>query len=114
VKNKSATPTLGELELAVLVAVLRLGAEAYGLRLGEELERRLHRTLTLSHVYATLTRLEDRGLVRSRLGDPAPQRGGRRKRIYAVQPAGKAALAAAHRAMKAMAADLESVFKGAS
>lgn len=102
------------MEQGTLLAVLRLGADAYGLRIKDEIERHARRTVSLSNVYATLTRLESKGFVRSRFGDPSPHRGGRRKRLYAVQPAGKAALGAIYRTAKATAADLESLFKGAS
>jgi PadR family transcriptional regulator, regulatory protein PadR len=111
--KKSRTPSINEIEQGILLAVLRLRDDAYGLRIREDIERRTGRAISLSNVYATLTRLEGKGLVRSRLGDPSPCRGGRRKRLYTVQPSGKAALNANYRTLKAMAADLESLFKGA-
>ena len=94
-----------------MVAILRLRDAAYGLRIRDEIASRSHATMSLSNVYATLARLEDKGMVRSKLGDPSPQRGGRRKRLYAVTAAGKAALAANYRAFKALVADLEAWFK---
>jgi len=82
---------LGEFEQLVLLAVLRVGAEAYGVPVHEEL-RRSGRELTLGTIYKTLSRLEAKGLVDSRSGEPTARRGGRRKRYYAVTAAGEAAL----------------------
>jgi PadR family transcriptional regulator, regulatory protein PadR len=110
--KKSTAAAINEMELGTLLAVLRLGAEAYGLRVRDEIEGRTARSVSLSNVYATLTRLEAKGFVRSHLGDPSPQRGGRRKRLYVVRPAGKAVIEANYRTFKAMAADLETLFKG--
>jgi len=83
---------LGELEQVVLLAVMRVGDEAYGVPVLHEIERQTGRDLALAAVYKTLTRLEDKGLVSSREGEPTPVRGGRRKRYYAVSPMGRAAL----------------------
>src|SRR5881409_85269 len=75
-------PVLGELEQVVLLSVMRVGDDAYGVPILAEIEREAGRELTLATVYKTLSRLEDKGLVVSRLGDPTPARGGRRKRFY--------------------------------
>lgn len=83
---------LGEFEQLVLLAVLRLGDDAYGVPVLAEIERATGRTPTMATVHATLSRLETKGLVSSRLGEPTPQRGGRRKRYFAVTPAGKRAV----------------------
>ena len=109
--KKSVDAALSEIELSVLVAVKRLGDEAYGLRIRDDIASRSGQSLSLSNVYATLTRLEERGVVRSTMGDPSPERGGRRKRLYAVTAAGKTAIAANYRAFKALVADLEASFK---
>lgn len=78
----------GEFELLVLIAILRLGDDAYGVTILDELERRTTRTLTLGTVYKTLGRLEQKGYLRTRVAPPTPQRGGRRRKLYAVTAAG--------------------------
>jgi DNA-binding PadR family transcriptional regulator len=90
-----AAPALGEFELYVLLAVLRLGDDAYGVSIRDELERRTARQFTLGAIYKTLGRLEDKRLVAGRDGDPSPVRGGRRKRLYRLAPAGVQAVAQA-------------------
>lgn len=84
---------LGEIEHLVLLVVARLGPDAYGMRISEELAERAGRDVSIGSVYAALDRLEQRGYVRSRVGDPTPQRGGRAKRFFAVARAGIEALA---------------------
>jgi DNA-binding PadR family transcriptional regulator len=79
---------LGNFELMVLLAVLRLGEDAYGVTIGRELETQTGREVVIASVYAALERLEDRGLVVSSLGDSTPERGGRAKRYYRVTGAG--------------------------
>jgi PadR family transcriptional regulator, regulatory protein PadR len=88
---------LNDIEQAVLVSVLALDAEAYGVAVKEEAERRTARKLATGTVYAVLSKAEDAGLVESRLGEPTPERGGRRKRFYAVTDHGRRALSEAHR-----------------
>ena len=97
---------LGELEQIVMLAVLRVGDDAYGVPILDEIQRETGRELALATVYKTLSRLEDKGLVASRIGEPTPQRGGRRKRYYAVTPAGMRDLRASVRALGRMAAGL--------
>ena len=75
---------LGQFELIVLLAVLRLGDEAYGVPISREIEDAIGREPALASVYATLERLEDRGLVSSELGEPTAERGGRAKRYFHV------------------------------
>lgn len=82
----------GEFELLVMLAVLRLGAGAYGVTVREELERKTSRALTLGTVYKTLGRLEEKGYLRSRTGEPTAERGGRRKKFYQVTPSGLATI----------------------
>ena len=89
---------LGELEQLILLAILRLGDGAYGVTIRAELAHRAKRTLSPGALYTALDRLEAKGLVTSRLGDPTPQRGGRAKRHIAVTAAGMRALARAVRA----------------
>lgn len=79
-------PTLGEFEQIVLLAVLRLGEDAYTVSIIEEIERRTGRRLSHAAVYVALTRMEKKGLVHSRLGPPSPVRGGRAKRFFRIDP----------------------------
>lgn len=84
---------LGEFELLVLAAVLRLGGDAYGSAIARELER-VGRSVSIGAVYTTLARLEDKKLLRSRAGEPTPVRGGRARRYYRVEARGEAELSA--------------------
>ena len=83
---------IGEFEQMVLLAILQLGDEAYGVAVMEELQRRVGREVSRGAMYATLDRLESKGLLDSRVGDPTPQRGGRGKRYVSVTPDGIEAL----------------------
>lgn len=96
------TDWLGEFEQLVLFAVLQLD-DAYGMSVRQEIERRTGRSVSAGAVYTTLERLESRGLVASRWGEPTPERGGKRKRYYDLRPAGRQALARSWRAVRAMA-----------
>jgi PadR family transcriptional regulator len=84
---------LGEFEQIVLLAVVRLGKEAYGVPIRREIAERAGRQVTVGALYATLDRLEAKGLVHSWFADPTPQRGGRSRRYFEVLPAGIEALA---------------------
>jgi PadR family transcriptional regulator, regulatory protein PadR len=88
---------LGTLEQAVLLAVLRLGEEAYGRAILKEVQSRLERDVVAGAVHATLERLERKGLLSSRLGPGTPVRAGRARRYYHVRPAGISALDDARR-----------------
>ncbi|MEO8636765.1 MAG: helix-turn-helix transcriptional regulator [Gemmatimonadales bacterium] len=79
---------LGEFEQLILFAILQAGTEAYGAVIQREIESRAGRSASLGAVYTTLQRLEDKGLIASRVGDPLPERGGRRRKYYLVKPAG--------------------------
>ena len=83
---------LGELEQMVLWCVLRLGGDGYGASVLRELAGQVDRKLTTGALYATLDRLERKGMLSTRLADPEPGRGGRRKRYLTVTEAGRAAL----------------------
>jgi PadR family transcriptional regulator len=98
---------LGELEQIVLLAVLRLGDDAYGVPVRLEIERRAGRSLTVGALYRTLDRLEAKGYVASWFGDPTPERGGRSKRYFTVRPLGIRALRASRHALAAMWEGLE-------
>lgn len=97
---------LGDLEQLVLLALLRLAPEAFGVAVQDEILRRTQRRVSLGAVYTTLARLEQKGFVRASIGEPTPVRGGRRKKYYQVEPAGRRALAAALADLKAMSAGL--------
>ena len=98
---------LGEFEQLVLLAVLRTEGDAYGIPIRDEIARRAGREPTLGAVYKTLTRLEEKELVRSTLGDATPQRGGRRKRCYELTIAGRAELRRTLTALRRMTSGLD-------
>ena len=75
---------LGEFEYLVLSAAARLGDDAYGAAIREEVERAVRQRCSIGALYTTLDRLEAKGLVRTWMGDPTPQRGGRQKRMVRV------------------------------
>lgn len=89
-----AASHLGEFEQLVLFALLRLGDHAYGVTVRREIEERTGREVTVGAVYATLDRLEAKGLVDSREGEPIPVRGGRARRYFRLLPEGARALEA--------------------
>jgi PadR family transcriptional regulator PadR len=97
---------LGEFEQLVLLALIRLDRDGYGVSVRDEIARRTGRETDFGTVYTTLARLEEKGFVSSRLGDPTPERGGRRKKLYALSPTGRAALARSLRAIRAMSRGL--------
>jgi PadR family transcriptional regulator PadR len=102
---------LGDLEQLVLIALVRLGKEAYGVPVRDEIAARTGRDPDLGTVYSALTRLEEKGLIGSRLGDPTPERGGRRKKHFDLTPAGKVALANTIRGLRSMTAGLGARFE---
>jgi DNA-binding PadR family transcriptional regulator len=104
---KSRTAALGDFEQLVLLGVLRLGEDAYGAAIRQEIHARSGRDVSINAVYTTLDRLEHKGLLRSWEGDPTPQRGGRRRKFYAVRPAGIAAMRQAYHGIRSMADGLE-------
>jgi DNA-binding PadR family transcriptional regulator len=104
---KRTASALGDFEQLVLLGVLRLGDDAYGAAIRQEIHARSGRDVSINAVYTTLDRLETKGFVRSWIGDSTPQRGGRRRKFYALQPAGGAALRRAYHAITAMASGLE-------
>lgn len=89
----TAPSSLGTFEQIVISAILALGEEAYGVSIHAQVEALSEpKRVSLGAVYATLDRLEDKGLLRSHLSDPTPERGGRSKRFYRLEDAGKRAL----------------------
>lgn len=79
---------LGEFELMLLLAVVHLGEEAYGVPISRELEANRGRSVSVGSVYAALERLEAKGLILSELGDPTPERGGKAKRYFRITKEG--------------------------
>jgi DNA-binding PadR family transcriptional regulator len=104
---KRSASALGDFEQLVLLGVLRLGEDAYGAAIRQEIHARSGRDVSINAVYTTLERLETKGLLRSWVGEPTAQRGGRRRKFYALRPAGDAAIRQAYRAITAMAGGLE-------
>src|SRR6202163_3929483 len=93
---------LGEFEQIVLLAVLRLGDNAYGVPVRQDIEKRTGRSLTVGALYRTLDRLEDKGYVVSWFGDPVSERGGRSKRYFRVEALGARALRQSQKELAAM------------
>lgn len=89
-----------DFEQQVLLAVWRLGAEAYGTPVRNELEKLTRREVSQGAVYTTLVRLEKKGLLRSRMADPTPVRGGKAKRYFDITPEGRAGVQAARAVME--------------
>ena len=106
-----AASTLGTLELAALLAVARLGDDAYGLAVRRDLAQRTGRDYSVGAVYTTLQRLEDKGLLTSRASDPLPVRGGRSRRHFAVTGAGAHALRDAERHAAAVWAGVGTIIR---
>jgi PadR family transcriptional regulator PadR len=98
--------TIGDFEQLILLALVRLGSDAYGVTIRQEIEERTGRVISPGALYTALDRLEKRGFVSSRLGDPTPERGGKRKRLYTVRPAGERALARIYESVRQMASGL--------
>lgn len=93
---------LGEFEIYVMLSLAHLGPEAYGVSIRQEIERRTERTVAIGAVYATLSRLEDKGLVRHRLSAPLPVQGGRARKHFTLTDAGERALSHAAEMLKRM------------
>ena len=89
---------LGNFELMVLLALIRIGDEAYGVPIASAIEESTGRRVSLGSVYAALDRLDDKGLVTSFVGDPTPERGGRAKRHFQITSRGLQEVRAARRA----------------
>ena len=100
---------LGEFEHIIVLALLRLEDRAYGVTVRQEIELRIKREVSIGAVYATLDRLESKGYVKSRRGDPTPERGGRSKRFFRVTAKGVTAVNRTQRALQTMTKGLELV-----
>lgn len=101
---------LGGFEYVVMLALLRLREDAYGVTVRREVEARTGRDVSIGAVYATLGRLEAKGYVKSRLGDPTPARGGRSKRFVRLTPRGTQAIQRTHGALARMTDGLDFVW----
>ena len=90
---------LGEFEHIVLLAILRLGDEAYAIPIREEIEERTGRAVARGALYTALERLESKHYLRSRMSEPLPERGGRSRRYFTLTPAGLSAMRASRRSL---------------
>lgn len=97
---------MGEFEQLIMLAVLRLGEEAYGVRIRRAIEESTGRNVSAGAVYTTLSRLETRGFLSSRMGKSVPERTGQRRRYYRVEPEGAAQLYRSYSDVKKMARGL--------
>ena len=104
-------PYLGEFEYAVLLAVMQLGEDAYAVPMREWIETRSGRPVARGALYTALERLERKGCLRSRMGDPSPERGGRARRYFAVSPLGLRALRSTHTAFARLSQGLEAILE---
>lgn len=102
-----ARESIGEFEQLVLLAIVRLEGEAYGVPIFREVEERTGRAVSEAAGYLALRRLEAKGWVTSRLGEPTPERGGRAKRFYRIAPGGMAQLRRARANLVSMWEGLE-------
>jgi DNA-binding PadR family transcriptional regulator len=98
---------LGEFEQMVLLAVAQLEGRGYGVTIRQEIERRTGRDVAVGSVYSTLTRLEEKGMLRSWEGDPMPRRGGRARKHFRMEPEGVRALEESRAMMDSMWDGLE-------
>jgi DNA-binding PadR family transcriptional regulator len=94
--------TLGEFEQMVLLAILHLDGDVYGVPIVEEISQRTGRSVDRAAVYVTLRRLEKKGLVTSWMGEPTEERGGKARRLVQVEPAGRELLRDTRRTMEEM------------
>jgi len=97
---------LGNFELIVMLALIRLGENAYGVPIAHEIEAKGGREVSLAGIYATLDRLETKGLVSSELGEPTRERGGRAKRYFRVTARGLREVRQTQQALKRLWQDL--------
>lgn len=83
---------IGEFEELVLLTIAALGESAYGVSIKEDIEHRTDRAVSIGALHSTITRLEEKGFIKSRMGEPTQERGGRRKRYFQLTNKGKAVL----------------------
>jgi PadR family transcriptional regulator PadR len=109
---KTKLQYLGEFEQLILLALLRLGSDAYGMRIRREIVERTERRISLGAVYTTLERLEAKGFVSSWVGEPTAERGGRAKKFFRIEASGGSALKRSLAASANMVAGLEPALGG--
>lgn len=102
-----SAPVIGEFEQLVLLSLLRLGNGAYGAAIRRDIQERTTRDVGVGTLYMTLTRLEEKRMICSYMGNPTHQRGGRRRKHYLMEDLGQRALGRAYRTMQAMCGGLE-------
>ena len=102
---------LGEFEYAVLLSVLHLDQGAYAVPIRELIEARTGRPVARGALYTGLERLESKGCLKSRMGDPSEERGGKARRYYTVTAAGLKAIRATHEAFSSLTKGLESILE---
>ena len=98
---------LGSLEHIVLLAVMRLDPDAYGMTVRREIESATGRDISIGAAYATLVRLESKGYIKSYAGEPTAERGGRAKRHFRMTADGKSVLRNTHEILQKMSAGLK-------
>src|SRR6266550_4762463 len=103
---------VGEFELYVMLALAHQGDEAYGVTIRREIEARTGRTIAIGAVYATLARLEEKGLVRFRISDPQPVQGGRARKYFSLTGPGARAVRHSTRMLARMIAGLSPQLRG--
>lgn len=99
--------SLGEFEQMILLSLVRLGDNAYGVTIKGEIEQQTGREIFVGAVYTALSRLQKQGYVSSRVGEPSAKRGGRRKKFYALELDGEAALSRTLEAYRNMSSGIE-------
>ncbi|HET7220955.1 MAG TPA: PadR family transcriptional regulator [Vicinamibacterales bacterium] len=104
---------IGDFEQLILLALVRLGPDAYGVTIRQEIEGRTGRAISPGALYTALDRMEKRGFVSSRLGEPTPERGGKRKRLYTLEAAGERALARVYDSLRQMASGMAARLRAA-
>lgn len=98
-KTDMTAEALGELEQLVLLAIMRLGPDCYGVSIVEELSRHSTRPILRPSVYLALRRLEEKGMIRGRMGEPEARRGGRARRHFEATATARQALRASQRTL---------------
>jgi DNA-binding PadR family transcriptional regulator len=107
-----ADTPIGEFEQLVMLALLRVGDNAYGVPIHEELAQRARRSVNVAAVYKTLERLEAKGYVSSRVGEPTAERGGRRRKYFKLETRGRQALRESLATLRRMTAGIEADLPG--
>jgi PadR family transcriptional regulator, regulatory protein PadR len=104
---------LGEFEQMVLLAIVQLSDDVYGVPIVDEIQRRTGRSVSPAAVYVTLRRLEQKGLLSSSMSDPTPERGGKARRCVTVTPSGLESLRESRRVLDRMWKGLDPGLRGA-